>query len=93
VGCRHHLFLDVDERGGIRVNFPDLAPEELVESCSLDVAERDGLSLDEAAELLNVTGARLQQIEQGALGRARERLTTMGIGKSDDPAADERDGV
>ncbi len=92
VGCRHHLFLDVDEQGGIRLNFPDLAPEELAESCSLDVADSDGLSLDEVAELLNVTGARLQQIEQAALGRARERLAAMGIGKADDLVADERDG-
>jgi hypothetical protein len=42
VGCRHHLFLDVDDHGAIRLNFPDIAPDELGESCSLDIAERVG---------------------------------------------------
>ena len=48
VSCVHHLYLDVSEQtGAIKMNFPDLEPWELTESCALDVADRGGLTLDE----------------------------------------------
>jgi len=68
VGCRHHLYLEVNpETGTIKLNRPDLAPEELKESCSLDVAERGGLTLEEVGEITNLTRERVRQIEVGAL--------------------------
>ena len=41
ISCKHHLYLDVNpETGSIKLNFPHLEPWEMLESCSLDVAER-----------------------------------------------------
>ena len=67
VSCRHHLFLDVSEKGGLKLNFPQLEPGDLLVSCSLDVAE-DGLSkLEDAGALMNLTRERVRQIEVVAL--------------------------
>lgn len=67
VSCRHHLFLDVSEKGGLKLNFPHLDPDELIVSCSLDVAE-DGLSkLEDAGALMNLTRERVRQVELMAL--------------------------
>ena len=44
VSCRHHLYLDVnEEKGSLKINFPDLHVWELTETCSLDVADRGGI--------------------------------------------------
>lgn len=64
VGCKFHLYLDVNpETGTIKVNFPGLEPWELTTSCSLDVAERGGLTLEEVGEIMNLTRERIRQIE------------------------------
>jgi hypothetical protein len=63
VGCRHHLYLDVNpENGSIKFNFPDLAPWELPWSCSLDLAE-DRATLDETGEYMNLSRERIRQVE------------------------------
>ena len=70
VSCRHHLYLDVFVRtGAIKLNFPDLEVWEMVESCTLDVADRGGTTLEDAADLMNVTRERIRQIEVTALAR------------------------
>ena len=61
VSCRHHLYLEASERS-IKVAFPDLEPDELVESCSLDVADRGEHTLEEVGELVNVTREHVRQI-------------------------------
>lgn len=74
VSCRHHLYLDVDEAtGSIKLNFPDLEPEEMVESCSLDVADRGGASLAEAGAAMNVTRERTRQLEASGLRHLARR--------------------
>lgn len=68
VSCRHHLYLDVTPHtGGIRLNFPALEPDELGESCSLDVADRGGETLAVIGSLLNMTRERVRQIEGAAI--------------------------
>lgn len=68
VGCRHHLYLDINaETGSIKLNFPDLEPWELEHTCSLDVAEMGGLTLDEVGVFMNLTRERIRQIEARAL--------------------------
>ncbi len=68
LSCRYHLALDVDpDTGSIKENFTDREPWELAETCALDVAERDGATLEEVGELLNVTRERIRQIESKAL--------------------------
>lgn len=68
VGCRHHLYLDVNpENGTIKLVHPDLEPEELARSCSLDVAEEGEHTLESLGELMNLTRERMRQIESKGL--------------------------
>lgn len=67
VGCRHHLFLDVTEAGNVKMNFPDMEPDEIPASCSLDVAGAGGAALEVVGAIMNVTRERVRQIEIDAL--------------------------
>jgi len=68
VSCRHHLYLEITHTGRISLNFPKLEPDELVETCSLDVAERSSpLTLGAVGNLLNITRERARQLETRAL--------------------------
>jgi len=78
VGCRHHLYLDVTQTGGIRLNFPDLEPWELESSCSLDVAAERARSGEKVGALLNITRERVRQIEDAALLKIEPLLVPMG---------------
>ncbi len=72
VGCKHHLYLDVDPlTGSIKFNFPNLEPWELQETCALDVADRGGLVLEEVGGLLNLTRERIRQLEVRGLMKMR----------------------
>lgn len=68
VSCRHHLFVDVVRRQ-LKENFPEREVWDLEESCSLDVADRGGTTLDEVGKHMNVVRERVRQIEAMALGR------------------------
>ena len=64
VSCKHHLYLDINpETGSIKLNFPDLEVWEMAETCSLDVADRGGITLEEVGEILNLTRERIRQVE------------------------------
>ena len=64
VACKHHLYLDINpETGSIKINFPDREPWELEHTCSLDVAERGGITLEEVGEIMNLTRERIRQVE------------------------------
>jgi hypothetical protein len=64
VACKHHLYLDINpETGSIKINFPDLEPWELRDTCALDVAERGGSTLDQVGEVTNLTRERIRQLE------------------------------
>ena len=77
VACKYHLYLDVNpETGSIKMNFPDMDVWELEETCSLDVAERGGVTLEEVGEILNLTRERVRQVEVTGLSKMR--------GKSDE---------
>jgi hypothetical protein len=70
VSCKHHLYLDVSPKtGAIKFNRPELAPEDMVESCSLDVADRGGTTLEEVGSIMNLTRERIRQIEIKGLNR------------------------
>lgn len=74
VSCRHHLYLDVSARGRLKFNAPGKAPEDLEESCALDVADRDGVTLDEIARMLNLTREGVRRIEIVASAKMEARL-------------------
>lgn len=68
VSCQHHLYLDVSPRtGAIKLNFPDLEPDELNNSCALDIADQGGATLEDAGAILNLTRERIRQVEVKAL--------------------------
>lgn len=74
-GCRFHLFIDVNERtGAIKYNYPHLEIDQLPETCCLDVADQDGMTLEDVGELLNVTRERIRQIEIAALAKVSPSL-------------------
>lgn len=74
VSCRHHLFLEVNpSSGALRLNHPGKEVSDLVDSCSLDVAERVAIdpglgSLTRVAGLLGISHERVRQIEGEAKG-------------------------
>lgn len=82
VSCKHHLFLDVNEStGSIKLNFPDVDAgdlERLAETCALDVAARDGATLEEVGSLTNLTRERVRQIEVIGLSKIKRSITRDG---------------
>jgi len=72
VACKHHLYLDINpETGSIKINFPDLEPWEMRETCALDVADRSGITLEEVGEIMNLTRERIRQVEVRGLLKLR----------------------
>lgn len=72
VSCHHNLYLDVNPRSGsIKLNFPDLEPEQMGCSCALDVADNGPATLDKVGEAMNLTRERIRQIEVKAMARAK----------------------
>lgn len=64
VGCKYHLYLDVNPgTGSIKLNFPDREPEDMIESCALDVADQGSSTLEEIGFITNLTRERIRQIE------------------------------
>lgn len=72
VGCRWNLYLDVIGTS-IKLNFPDLEPGQMRESCALDVAARGGIPHGDVGRLLNLTRERVRQIEDNALRKLARR--------------------
>lgn len=86
VACKHNLYLDVSETGSIILNFPHLEPGQMVahQSCSLDLAERGAMTLEDIAVVTNLTRERIRQVELKALvRRARPAAVEMGLGPDD----------
>lgn len=84
VACKHHLYLDINpETGSIKINFPDLEPWDLSNTCALDVAERGGITLEEVGEIMNLTRERIRQVEVRGLLKLK-----MGSPSADELGAD-----
>lgn len=69
VGCRHHVALEVMGGGGLRIvdKWDDGRP-----TCSLDIANAGGVTLDEVGNALAITRERARQIEVRALLKVRQ---------------------
>jgi hypothetical protein len=80
VSCKHHLYLDVSPRSGaIKMNFPHLEVWELPESCALDVAAEGGKTLEELAEIVNLTRERIRQVETQGLTKIKALSDLAGL--------------
>lgn len=70
--CRHHLYnpISITEGGSVRIDY-DLSDDidEWGETCSLDLADQGGMTLEEVGDVLGVTRERVRQIVDGALGK------------------------
>jgi hypothetical protein len=82
VSCRYNLYLDVDARNGsIKLNFPDLEPDEMTNSCALDVADRGQQRLEDVSPVMNVTRERVRQIEEQATKKLRRLPVVRELGR------------
>jgi hypothetical protein len=52
VGCKYHTYLDVTPVGSLVINHPDVDPAELKASCSLDIADGGGITLEQVGAVL-----------------------------------------
>jgi hypothetical protein len=78
VACKHHLYLDINPRtGSIKINFPDLEPWELAQTCALDVADGGGLTLEEIGLVTNLTRERVRQVEVRGLLTLQARSNAL----------------
>lgn len=78
VVCRHHLYLDVSpETGSLKINSPEQDFDEMPETCSLDVAERGGQTLEDVGQILNITRERIRQIEKIALDKLKHNAELL----------------
>src|ERR1700733_1906248 len=78
VACKHHLYLDINpETGSIKINFPDLEPWELKQTCALDVAEAGALTLEEIGDITNLTRERIRQLEVRGLFKLQGRSRAL----------------
>lgn len=66
VSCRYNLYLDINDRGSIVFNYPNLDPGEMKESCALDIAEAGDRSGEEVGFFLNISRERIRQISEEA---------------------------
>ena len=75
--CRFHLGIHVMSSGGVRYNYDgEDGPlgDENQPTCTLDVADRQELTLESIGGLLSVSRERIRQIEESALIKLRDGL-------------------
>jgi len=71
VACKYNLYLDVSYGGSVKLNFPDIEPDQMEFSCALDVADSGDSTLEFVGFVLNVTRERARQIEIDALPKLK----------------------
>ena len=76
-GCRYNLYLEVTEAGSLRLPRANVPPEEMSESCALDVADRGPHRRQRIAHLLGLTNMRVAQVESKALAKVRAAMGSL----------------
>lgn len=56
----------------MKLNHPHLEPWELTETCSSDLADRGGMSLEEVGAVTNLTRERIRQVEVRGLAKIKD---------------------
>lgn len=78
ISCQHHLYVDVNQKSGsLKLNFPDRGVWKMKETCALDVADRGGITLEEAGEMMNITREGAWNLELGGLLKLAEKKTGL----------------
>jgi hypothetical protein len=77
--CRHHLGVDVNATGALRV-FPGWEDRP---TCVLDVAGDGPRSLEQVSHTFAMTRERVRQVEEKALPRLRQALEAQGLTEQD----------
>jgi len=72
ISCRHHLYSAVNRSALLRREYPEI--DALVESCTLDIANEGGVTLERVAEILGLTRERVRQLERKALRRVQKAV-------------------
>ena len=74
VGCKYNLYLDIGSKSpkSLKFNFPDREPEEMKDSCVLDIADEDGTTLDDVSMCMNLTREAVRLIEVKAIKKLEE---------------------
>lgn len=83
-GCRHHMYLQVTDKGEIQLNHKDKELWELEETCVLDQAAHGGLHLHEAAPLMGMTPQWMNVIEIGARAKLEGSEALQALVEEDD---------
>jgi len=73
VGCRYNLYLDIMPSGHLKLNFPALEPEDMVQSCALDIADDGPVELRVAGAAMNLSRERIRQLEVIAMRKVLHR--------------------
>jgi hypothetical protein len=60
-----------EDSGNIKLTFPGVEIEHMTHTCSLDLAEGDGATLDEIGAAQNISRERVRQIELVAIAHLR----------------------
>lgn len=80
VSCRYHLLLDVDPKtGAIHTSFGGADFDQIPQTCTLDIADRGGETLESIAQTLGLTRERVRQIEASAQRVSRRRLSSRDV--------------
>ena len=61
------------DSGAIKLNFPHREVWDMAETCSLDVADRGGITLEDVGAILNLTRERIRQVEVRGLVKIRTK--------------------
>lgn len=82
-----NLFLEVDEDGIIKENFPGRQVWELEETCALRIAAEGDHTLERVGELVNLTQERIRQLEETAKAKL-QKFARRARGEGDESDAD-----
>ena len=76
-GCKYNLYLDVTSHGSIVYNYPFLFSGKMKESCALDVADRGEITLEQIADLMNVSKQRVGKMWTEIRDKLRDNPDTI----------------
>lgn len=74
VSCKYHVAVEVTDAGSIKHAHPGLPVGEHKHTCTLALADKGGMTLEEVGAILNTTSERVRQIEGDALAKVRAAL-------------------